>query len=68
MLVILHVHEKFNRVLNQLDEGVRVAVVKLPFLLQEGLLIVIINILVTPDLHAQVKLKNAQSHSIVFIQ
>ena len=61
LLLISHVHQELDRVLNQVDDRVAITILQLIFLPQKRLLVVVVDFQVTSDFDAQVEFKDGHS-------
>ena len=61
LLLISHVHQELDRVLDQIDDRVAVTILQLIFLPQKRRLVIVVDFLVTSDFDAQVEFKDGHS-------
>ena len=61
LLLISHVHQELDRVLNQVDDRVAITILQLIFLPQKRRLVIIVDFQVTSDFDAQVEFKDGHS-------
>ena len=61
LLLISHVHQELDRVLDQIDDRVAVTILQLIFLSQKRRLVIVVDFLVTSDFDAQVEFKDGHS-------
>ena len=61
LLLISHVHQELDRVLNQVDDRVAITILQLIFLPQKRRLVIVVDFQVTSDFDAQVEFKDGHS-------